>query len=376
MTGNDNYGTRNSGDYWRVRILPVPSSFDVVRADGSAVRHRSCLASSYAPIRTRQRPNCHLGRRYVVRNATASAAELRRRSLRATGRARLKLTVRDQATDDSPARTVLRSVVLGMFVMLAGTMPRNLLFAANIRYHPDVPWAVPLVFVYLWIFWKYLNGAGPPSTTSGSRRTFLRARGISGSSWLWSLVAGGLGIVALVSGLDVVNRLLSLPQQNLPDLSQVPSSTVLSLLLAAAPVAGVVEEAAFRGYMQGPLEARFGLPVAILVVGTMFALAHLDFTLVLWPYYVSVAALYGTVTYVTRSILPAIVLHTAGNIYSNIDIWLHGRAEWQASAQGQETIWSAGLDASFLSSSALSVVAAGLMVLAFRRLSSVCGRER
>jgi hypothetical protein len=98
-----------------------------------------------------------------------------------------------------------------------------------------------------------------------------------------------------------------LPQQRLPNLVQVPEVTVLSLLLMAAPVAGTVEEAAFRGYMQGPIERRYGLTVAILVTGTMFAVAHLDFTLILWPYYVAVTAIYGTVTYLTESILPAVV---------------------------------------------------------------------
>jgi hypothetical protein len=62
-----------------------------------------------------------------------------------------------------------------------------------------------------------------------------------------------------------------------------------------APVAGIIEESAFRGYMQGPIERRYGLLVAILITGTMFAIVHLDFTPILWPYYVAVAAIYGTV---------------------------------------------------------------------------------
>lgn len=61
-------------------------------------------------------------------------------------------------------------------------------------------------------------------------------------------------------------------------------------------------------------------------------MAHLDFTPILLPYYVAVAAIYGMVTYLTDSILPAVVLHTGGNIYSNTDLWLRGRAEWQAPA--------------------------------------------
>src|SRR5437763_1000232 len=87
------------------------------------------------------------------------------------------------------------------------------------------------------------------------------------------------------------SRPFTRPPQQLPDLSHVPAVTVWSLLLMAAPVAGIVEEAAFRGYMQGPLERRFGLSVAILVTGTMFAVAHLDSTPILWPYYVAVAAI-------------------------------------------------------------------------------------
>ncbi len=194
---------------------------------------------------------------------------------------------------------IVQAVVVGMLVLLAGTIPRNLLFAANLRYFTAVPWAVPLTAVYVWLFWRYLNGAGPPESTAAERRTSLRANRLPALVWAWALLAGALGIVALVLALRVANRIVVLPQQPVPDLSQVPKLTVLALLLMAAPVAGIVEESAFRGYMQGPIERRFGLPVAILITGTMFAVAHLDFTLILWPYYVAVAAIYGTVTYLT-----------------------------------------------------------------------------
>jgi membrane protease YdiL (CAAX protease family) len=112
--------------------------------------------------------------------------------------------------------------------------------------------------------------------------------------------------------------------------------------------------------MQGPIERRYGLPVAILITGTMFAVAHLDFTLILWPYYVAVAAIYGVVTSLTRSILPAVVLHTLGNLYSNLELWLHGRAEWQT-AGGSALIWSTGPDRVFWDTSiALLIVTAAM----------------
>ena len=174
--------------------------------------------------------------------------------------------------------------------------------------------------------------------------------------------------------LRIATRMVVLPQQQLPDLSQVPRITMISLLLMAAPVAGIVEEAAFRGYMQGPIERRYGMAVAILVTGTMFAVAHLDFTLVLWPYYVAVAAIYGTVTHLTSSILPAIVLHTSGNLYSNFDLWLHGQAEWQAPSGPAALIWKAGADASFWIASLALLLTAAAMVWAFFRLALAARR--
>lgn len=244
-------------------------------------------------------------------------------------------------------RVIVKAVIIGMLVMIAGTIPRNVIFVTNLRYYPNFPWAVPLAAVYLWFFWRYLNGAYPPESTAEERRTSLRANRVSLRVWVWSLLAGGLGIVALVIALRVANRMVLLPQQQLPDLTQIPKFTILSLLLMAAPIAGIVEEAAFRGYMQRPIERRYGLAIAVLITGTMFAVAHLDFTPVLLPYYVAVSAIYGTITYLTDSILPAIVLHTSGNIYSNIDLWLHGQAEWQAASGTAELIWQTGTDASF-----------------------------
>ena len=71
---------------------------------------------------------------------------------------------------------VAQAVVTGMLVVLAGTLPRNVLFAANLRYFTGVPWAVPLTALYLWYFWRYLNGAGAPASSAHERRASLRAR--------------------------------------------------------------------------------------------------------------------------------------------------------------------------------------------------------
>lgn len=265
---------------------------------------------------------------------------------------------------------ILQAVGVGILVLLAGTIPRNLLFLANLSFIKQAPWAAPVAAVGLWFFWKYLKGWGPPESTASWRRTELRARRLPGRVWRWALISGALGIVVLVLLLRIMNRLVLLPEQQLPpELRDVPSWTVITLLLMAAPIAGVVEEAAFRGYMQGPIERRCGLPLAIIISGTMFALVHLDFTWVLWPYYMAVAALYGTITYMTQSILPSIVLHTAGNLYSNFDLWMSGHAEWQASAShAAGLVWQTGADRAFWMLAGAVVVGAAACAAAFWKL--------
>jgi len=78
-----------------------------------------------------------------------------------------------------------------------------------------------------------------------------------------------------------------------------------------------------------------------------------------------VAAIYGSITYVTGSILPAMILHTAGNLYSNFDLYLHGQAEWQAPALQAATIWKTGPDASFWLSVAILAAVTGLAALGY-----------
>jgi membrane protease YdiL (CAAX protease family) len=268
------------------------------------------------------------------------------------------------------------AILTGMAVVLAGTIPRNLLFMANFRYGVSLPWAVPLTALYIWFFWRYLRGAGPPESTSEYRRDRLRANRLSARVWAWALLAGGAGIVALVLALRLANRFVALPPQQIPDLDKVPAFTMVALLLLSAPVAGIIEEAAFRGYMQGPLERRFGLPIAILITGSMFGFSHLDFTPVLWLYYVAVAAIYGTVSYLTNSTLPAIVLHTAGNLYSNFDLWLHGQAEWQAPASQSASIWTTGPDSSFWMAAGSLILTTAAMIWTYSKLAQAAKATR
>lgn len=159
---------------------------------------------------------------------------------------------------------IVRAVIAGLAVLLAGEVPwggiagHAGLAGWNGRVLVVVPWAIAPMAFYLWLYWRYLDGRGWPRLTARLRHAGLRANPLSSEVWGMSLLAG------------------------------------------------VVEETAFRGYMQGPVERRHGPIVAILVTGVIFGLLHYNHhpasVFAMLPFYIAVAAVYGGVTYLTNSI--------------------------------------------------------------------------
>jgi membrane protease YdiL (CAAX protease family) len=268
---------------------------------------------------------------------------------------------------------VVRSALTGLAIAAAGAGPWTLLVSANSKHWSSVPWAVPPTAVYLWFFWRYVRGSGWPRSTAQARREASRANRLADDVWGMALFAGVLGLVAVLFLQGVTNRLVVLPMQQDVDASQYPFITILSWILMGAAVAGVVEEVAFRGYMQAPIERRHGPVIAILVTGVLFGFAHFthpEVTLVLMPYYLAVAAVYGALAYLTDSILPSMVLHAGGNVLSAFDLILRGRSQWQASPTSKPLIWDTGADASFWTSLVAALVAGAAAVWAFAALAS------
>lgn len=269
---------------------------------------------------------------------------------------------------------IVRAVLTGSVVATAGTLPWAALVSANTKHWSAVPWAVPPTALYLWLFWRYVKGAGWPRSTAEARRTYCRPNRLPEEVWGMALFAGIVGLVAIVLLQVVMSRLVTLPQQQDLDISKYPFMTVVLWIVMSAVVAGIVEEASFRGYMQGPIERRHGPVTAILVTGSLFGFAHFthpEVTLILMPYYLAVAAVYGALAYLTNSILPSMVLHAGGNILGTFDLFTRGRSEWQASATPQPLIWETGIDASFgISIVAFLFVGTGA-VYAYSKLASV-----
>jgi hypothetical protein len=74
-----------------------------------------------------------------------------------------------------------------MIVMWAGQFPWPVPIAANLQSPQSPPWAVPVMALYLILYWRCLNGWGWPPANSQTRRDSFRARGLPGNVWLWAM---------------------------------------------------------------------------------------------------------------------------------------------------------------------------------------------
>jgi membrane protease YdiL (CAAX protease family) len=279
--------------------------------------------------------------------------------------------------------TILTAVITGVAVLLAGNLPWAGfgpiagLGRLNLQSWTAVPWAILPMAAYLWAYWRFISGAW--GTAAEERRANLRARRLPADLWGASLAAGLLGFGALLAFLAVAARLVRLPSSSpITTPADMPVLTAFLLLVMASIVAGVTEEAAFRGYMQSMIERRYGVTLAILVNGTVFGLLHFGNhprdVLLMLPYYVAVSAVYGGLTWAADSILPALALHSGGDIVVLTRWWATGRPEWQVAATPPTLVWEHGVDAPFVLAVTGFVVLAVFTTLAYGAVRKL--RER
>jgi uncharacterized protein len=277
--------------------------------------------------------------------------------------------------------TILAAIGIGVLVLLAGNLPFNVLRAWNLRVGIAIPWALVPAALYLWAYWRFIGGRWGAAASAATRRQNLRANTLSLRTWGAALAAGLIGFGSLVALLVFAARLVLFPDSSpLVTPSGMPIVTALSLIVMASIVAGVTEEAAFRGYMQGPIERRYGLAVAILVNGTLFGLLHFPThpSDVLWmlPYYLAVSAVYGGLTWAADSILPALVLHIVGDIVVLTRWWLTGRPEWQIGSASPPIVWQSGIDTPFVLTAVAAVALAAATAAAYVAVHRLRKKER
>jgi membrane protease YdiL (CAAX protease family) len=269
----------------------------------------------------------------------------------------------------------LRAVLAGLAVTTLAITPWQVLGALNLRHPlwPYLPWCVPATGLWLYFFGRYLNGWGWPRRTAAARRRDFRARRLSGRVWLWSLLTGVGGWIATAGVFLATIRVVPTGAERVASLSRMPVSAVVLSVLMASVVAGFGEEAGFRGFLQSPLERRYGPVVAILVTGTIFGLGHASHSS--WsighlPFYLVISTFLGAIAWRTGSILPCMPLHAALDPLYIAWMW---RSDLPIVGGA---LWGSGIDAIFWRLCLMALLGGVATLAAFRRLGQVVDEEQ
>ncbi len=212
--------------------------------------------------------------------------------------------------------TAIWAAILGIFIALFGQGVWSALLVVNLKTTPAIPWAVAVMAVGLWIMWQYLGGRWAPRSTSEARRLRLRANALPGDVFAWAILAGGLSIVALAGWWLLVSRFVAISGSALPDLSKYPWLTTMLAVVMGSLVSPILEQAGLWGYCQSMLERTFSGPTAIVMTAILFALLpHPPMHVVIWPkliFFFLTGLTFSVMAYLTKSILPGIVVHILG----------------------------------------------------------------
>jgi uncharacterized protein len=197
----------------------------------------------------------------------------------------------------------LTSILGALAILAVGLVPWTWFSRLNVRVHPELPWAALATVVVLVLMTLWLSG-----------REHMR---------LWPRAARderappAVATIALLVAIYAIWIFVSRLSPS-PDLGESPTTAHRwSLFLLGAITAGVVEELAFRGWLQGRLE-RFDRANALWITSLVFVAAHItqgwQAVLLLGPGLFVVSMLYGMLARRLGTILPGMGLHVLGDL--------------------------------------------------------------
>ena len=124
-----------------------------------------------------------------------------------------------------------------------------------------------LLFLAVYVYW--MKGGGPPQSLRTIRAESFRAGGLSASQWFWGLIAAVAFAATIHAAIVVLFRIVPFPAATFHhgyDFSFIPTRPLQWLAcVVSALSAGVCEETGFRGWMQWPIEKRYGPVIAIAI---------------------------------------------------------------------------------------------------------------
>jgi membrane protease YdiL (CAAX protease family) len=224
------------------------------------------------------------------------------------------------------------------------------------------------IFLALYVWWA--SGGGPPHKWQAARVAAFRRKTLSQAQWTWGLVAAFFFAVTIHASLVLLFRFVPFPTRAFRhgyDFSFIPTLHLrwLAVVISAAS-AGICEETGFRGYMQQPIELRYGSPVAIAISSFLFTAVHLSKSwalVAMIPIVFGAGLLLGLLAWSSKSLIPGMIGHTM------MDVGLF--AYWWTGIAGTFTarpISESGVDALFIVACAALTVSLSIVFLAISKL--------
>jgi len=266
----------------------------------------------------------------------------------------------------------LRAVILGLLIAL---IPANVWPPLLVSMGVPLAAILELIFLGLYLWWT--SGGGPPARTRAVRAVAFRAGQLSPGQWLWGVIAALSFAATVHASIVLLFRFVPFPTEAFRhgyDLSFIPSLPLQWIaVVVSATSAGICEETGFRGYMQQPIEQRYGALVAILVSSFFFMLLHLSkaWAMVgMVPIVFGAGILLGVLAWSSGSLIPSMLGHVV------MDIGLF--AYWWTGIAGNFTarpIAETGMDKSFLITCTVLAATLTLVLFAAWRLRRITGRK-
>ena len=217
---------------------------------------------------------------------------------------------------------LIRAILAGIFVTFAGIGVWLFCLTAI-----PAPWSVIIMAGVLWLYWKYFSGNWWPRSTADARSKNFRAIRLSANNWKWGLAGTLLFLIILESATVLTFRLIEFPAEAADAYAEFGFNTlplwhVWLIIIMASVVAGICEEVGFRGYIQVPLEERYGPVAGITITSLLFTVLHLNQAWagpILFQIF-AISALFGILAYTTGTLIPSIIGHTIMDIL-NFAFW-------------------------------------------------------